>query len=433
MPIVFGNIIGRPLIPEATPGKDVPPEREAGKYRFEAAGIDLDIQWKDSKLTADVPGQPTYVLEKVAGRRYKMGGAPDGFFITFRDKELFLEQPQGNFTLPRADSLPADSIDNANALAAKELIGKYTSESSGRGGEVREQNGKIVFVVGTQPPVSLVAKANDQYWMKPLPDSYWISVKRTADGKIEKIGVNQPEGEFFFRPGGAAPLAMTADELMGKVIDASGGEVSLKKLTSRVTVAEVDLEQQGVKGIATTWSKAPNKAATETTFTALGVEIATGWDYFDGEKGEQTYSFSPTSKYTGKRLEDMKLSSDFYLILDWKPKFKKVSVERIAKCGDEECYVVEFEPNAGTKFTDYYSTKTFLLMRRDGSISSSISSVETPYSTTFGDYRDVDGVKIPFRNVNNTSGGGDIVTIVKSVKHNVKIEDSFFAPRTNKK
>ncbi len=433
MPIVFENIIGRPSIPETFAGGDVPPEKEAGKYRFEAAGFDLDIQWKDSKLTAVVPGQPTYFLEKVSGRKYKMGGAPDGFFITFRDKELFLEQPQGNFTLPRADSIPAEPTANVDATTAKELIGKYTSETSGRGGEVREQDGKIVFVVGTQPPVNLVEKAKDQYWMKPLPDAYWISVKRSADGKIEKIGVNQPEGEVFFKPGGAPSVGMTADELMAKVIEASGGEANLRKLTSRVSVAEIALEQQGVKGIATTWSKSPGKMATETKLTALGVEIATGWDYFDGATGEQAYSFSPASKYTGKRLDDMKLTADFNSMLEWKSKFKKVVVERIAKCGEEECYVVEFEPNAGSKFTDYYSTKTFLLMRRDGVVSSSTSSVQVPFSTTFADYRDVDGVKIPFKSVNNTTGNGDIVSVVKSVKHNVAIENSFFAPRTKKK
>ncbi len=429
MPIVFENIIGRQSIPETLVGADVPSEKEAGKYRFEAGGIDLDIQWNDSKLTAVVPGQPTYVLERIGARKYKMGGAPEGFFITFRDKELFLEQPQGSFTLPRVESRAAEPPANVNGMAAKDLIGKYTSETSGRGGEVREQDGTIVFVVGTQPPVSLVEKAKDQYWMKPLPDTYWISVKRTNDGKIEKIGVNQPEGEFFFKPGSAPSVGMTADELMAKVIEASGGEANLKKLNSRVSIAEIDLEQQGVRGIVTTWSKAPGKTATETKFTALEIEIATGWDYFDGAAGEQAYSFAPVSKYTGKRLDDMKLSSDFYSMLDWKSKFKKVSVDRIAKCGDEECYVVEFEPNAGSKFTDYYSTKTLLLVRRDGTISSSTSSVQIPHSTTFSDYREVDGVKIPFKSVNNTAGNGDIVTVVKSVKHNVKIEDSFFAPR----
>src|SRR5690606_19623838 len=136
-------------------------------------------------------------------RKYKLVGAPDGFFITFRGKELYLEQPHGNYTLPRVEASAATTPTGPSS--AKELVGKYTSETSGRLGEVREESGSIVFVVGTQQPVTLTEKAKDQYWMKPLPDEYFLSVKRTADGKIEKLGVNQPEGEFFFKPGTPKP------------------------------------------------------------------------------------------------------------------------------------------------------------------------------------------------------------------------------------
>jgi hypothetical protein len=41
----------------------------------------------------------------------------------------------------------------------------------------------------------------------------------------------------------------------------------------------------------------------------------------------------------------------------------------------------------------------------------------------------LDGVKLPFRQINNTAGNGDIVTIITSVKHNVPIEDTLFAPK----
>jgi hypothetical protein len=41
----------------------------------------------------------------------------------------------------------------------------------------------------------------------------------------------------------------------------------------------------------------------------------------------------------------------------------------------------------------------------------------------------LDGVKLPFRQIKHTAGNGDIVTILKSVKHNVAIEDAFFAPK----
>ena len=116
-------------------------------------------------------------------------------------------------------------------------------------------------------------------------------------------------------------------------------------------------------------------------------------------------------------------------MLDWKSKYKTITVKRIAKVGDEDAYAVEFEPEKGTKFTEYYSTKTFLVLKREGVVPSSTSSQSLPYTIVYSDYRDVDGVKLPFKQVNNTSSNGDVVTIVTSVKHNVSVDSKLFAPR----
>ena len=90
-------------------------------------------------------------------------------------------------------------------------------------------------------------------------------------------------------------------------------------------------------------------------------------------------------------------------------------------------------PKKGNAFTEYYSTKTFYLLKRDGVISLANSEQQIPYSTLYSDYRDVDGIKIPFRTVNNNIGNGNIVTTLKSVKHNVPLNDKLFAPRQNRK
>ncbi|MGQ0542475.1 MAG: serine hydrolase [Blastocatellia bacterium] len=429
MPLVWSNILGKPETPKTDPNAPVSPEKEAGIYHFEAAGFDVDVQWKDGKLVAVVPNQPLYTLEKVSGRRYKLNGAPEGFFVTFKDTELYLEQPQGNYTLPRAKAETNGTA--ASADAAKELIGKYESEVNGTSVEVKETNGKVSLVLPGQPPYALVDKYKDSFRLSPLPDTYWLTVKRGGGGKIEKFVVTQPEGEFGFKSvaGVDNKIAMTADELYQKAIEATGGEANWRKLNSRVSKFQIDLEQQGVKGYGTSYSKAPNKTATETTLTAIGKEIGTGFDYFDGTGGEEAYSFAPASKYTGKRLDDTKTASDFYGMLDWKSKYKTITIAKIAKVGAEEAYAVEFEPNSGTKFTEYYSTRTFLLLKRDGSIPSSTSSVQTPYTMLFQDYRDVDGVKIAFKTINNTAGNGDIITILSDVKHNVPVDDKIFTPR----
>ncbi|MFN0139938.1 MAG: serine hydrolase [Pyrinomonadaceae bacterium] len=430
MPIVWENILGKPETAKTNSSVAVTAEKEAGKYRFEAAGIDVEIKFADGKLSAHVPGQPVYTLENVGGRRYKLNGAPDGFFITFKDNEVYLEQPQGNYTLPRVKVEPA--AENKSSDAAKELIGKYSMPDGSGAIEIKETDGKVTFNIGSQPPYALMEKSKDVFRMSPLPDAYWLKAKRDAAGKLVSVVVTQPEGEFEFKRldemrDDKPPI--TVDELYQKALAASGGEANWRKLSSRVATSVSDLEHQGVKAEATSWAKAPNFSATQTTMKALGKEIAKGWEFFDGRNGEEAYTFAPVEKLAGKRLEDAKLASDFHVMLDWKSKYKTITVKSIAKVGDEDAYPVEFEPEKGTKFTEYYSTKTFLMLKREGVVTSSTSSLALPYTILLSDYRNVDGVMIPFKQVNNTISNGNIVITITSVKHNVAIDDKLFAPR----
>jgi len=424
MPIVWENILGKPEAPK-TDSALVAPEKEAGKYRLVEASVDVAVSFRDGKLFFAVPGQPEYTLENVGGRKYKLGGAPDGFFATFKDKEMFLQQPQGDYTLPR---IGAEQPVNANP--AKELIGKYRAVSAPLEMEIKDSDGKTVLIVPGQQPYTLNEKSKDVYSPAPLPDGYLLKAKRDAAGKIEAVVMAQPEGELELKLIAAAEKPpITVDELYAKVLAASGGEANWRKLKSRVTHSVSDLEQQGVKSESTSWSKAPNFSATETTMKAIGKEIAKGWEFFDGTIAEEAYTFAPVEKLAGKRLEDTRLASDFYGMLDWKTKYKSVTVKRIAQVVLEDAYAVEFEPAKGTKFTEYYSTRTFLMLKREGVVPSSTSAATLPYTVLFKDYRLVDGVMIPFMQVNNSPSNGDVIVTVKSVKHNVPIEDKFFAPR----
>lgn len=333
--LILDTFLDKKEVKQAENTASVSPEKEVGKFRFEQAGMDVEIQLKEGKLVAIIPGQPVYNLENIGGRKYKIANAPAGFFVTFNDNSLLLEQPQGKFTLPKKAS----------------------------GNESAENKPKI-----------------------------------------------------------------TTDEIMSKAIEAVGGEANYRKITSRVINAEVDAIHQGVKGNSITYAKFPDKSATETTFKAFGKTIGNSWSFFDGANGEDAYSFYPLDKYSGKRIEDARIDSDFYGILNWKTNFKTVEVKGSEKVGDEECFVVELTPEKGTKITNYYSTKSFLLLKKRGTTVSGKNPPED-YTFTYSDYREVDGVKIPFKTVNSTESMGDIISTVKSVKHNVKIEDKLFTPR----
>jgi CubicO group peptidase (beta-lactamase class C family) len=430
MPIIWSGILESTETPKPAGNTvAVAPEKEVGKYKFVPAGFDIEVKMEEGKLKAYAPNQPTYVLENVGGRKYKLTGAPEGFFITFKDTEAFLEQPQGNYTLPKAG---AGSSGAANTEAVKELIGKYSTPNGAGIIEVKEVDGKTSLVVPNQPPYPLVEKAKDEFRSPALPDSYGVKIKRDGAGKIETLVLVQPEGEFSFKYLGAADKAETpkiaVDELMTKTIAALGGEENWRRLNSRVTKIEADMIHQGVKATGTTYEKAPNMAANEMIVTAGGKQIATIEDYFDGANGFQKTSFSPPDTMTGERLEDSKISSDFYGLANWKKNFKEAKIEGTEKVGGEEAYKVVFKPEKGNAVTYFISTKTFLPLKRNSVVASSTSQQKIPQSLTFEDYREVDGVKLPFKSISSNPGMGDIVIYVKEVKHNVKIDDKRFMP-----
>ena len=424
MPIIFEGILGNP---NSTPNmsKDVAAndlQKEVGKYSL--SGTEVEVKIDSGKLLAVVPGQPTYTLENVGGRRYKLKEV-EGFFVIFKDDSATFEQPNGTFDLQKIGA----KTETKTSDSAKELIAKYATPDNKGTVEIKEVGGKVTFNIEGQQPYALSEKGKDEFNLSPLPPTYFLKVKRDAANKVTSVVVTQPEGDFEFKKTEEKAddkPKITIDELMKKSIEAAGGESNWKKITSRETVADIDAIHQGVKGSATSYTKFPNKSATETTFTAVGKVIGKGWDFFDGTKGEIAYTFAPVETYAGKQLEDARLNSDFYSLLNWKTNYKTVEVKGIEKVGDEECYAVEFIPEKGTKVTEYYSTKSFLLLKRKGVSASSTSENTQPYTIILSDYRAVDGIKLPFKSVNTTSSMGDIITLVKSVRHNIKIDDNLF-------
>lgn len=443
MDAVWSNIVGKPKAQAegdtAAVGPAGDPKVELGTYRLVEAGINLEVSIRDGKLILTAPGQPPYPLDNLGGRRYRLADpAPPGFFATFRpvkdkvaDTEMYLEQPQGNFVLPKLAPVSAGAAAAATEKAEysgalKELLGSYEHEQTKGVVDIALRDGKVSLVVPGQPAYPLAEKEKDKLTSSALPETYWVDVKRDSGGKVSEVVINQPEGQFAFRRIPDTAVSISVDDLLAKVRNAYGGEENLRKHRSAMTKLEVDFENQGVTGEGVVSSRAPNSTGTSFTLIALGRRIGTIVNYFDGSGGGQTLSFAPEETFTGKRLDDIKREADFYGPLDWKKNFKTIAIKRTAKVGDEDCYVLEMVPEKGNTVTAYVSVKSFLVLRRDSVISSDTSGQDLPQSETFGDYRPVDGIMVPFRTVSKDLANGDVVTLVKEVKFDIEIPDSVF-------
>ncbi|MET0622651.1 MAG: serine hydrolase [Pyrinomonadaceae bacterium] len=450
MNTVWTHLVGDPETPKQAPAAAAAVaaatdpaskiENEVGDYRFEAAGFDVSVSVKEGKLMMAVPGQPTYTLEPVGGRRYRLAGM-DGFFATFRpskddprETEIYLEQPQGNYTLPKVKPADATTAGASGASAEyagplKEVVGTYEPQQMGRPPVTVEiRDGKVTLVVPGQNPYPLVEREKDVLGATNLPDAYSILVRRDAAGKVAGLTLKQPGAESFWDRAVEFKSPVTIDELMRKAVEAVGGEAALRKHKTMRVTADIDLLHQGVSGDAVIYARAPNAYGQELQLTALGKKIGSFREYFDGAEGGGEGSFMPYNPKTGTELEETRVSSDFYAPLNWKTLFRKAEIKKLAKVGEEDAYVVLFTPEKGSPVTQYISAKTFLLLRQD-----SLSTTDTatlPVSETFSDYRNVDGVMIPFRRVQSSPAMGDTVLKIREVKFDVPVPEEVFRRKT---
>lgn len=428
MPLIFGGILEEEKLQTTENKMTAAIEKEVGKYRFEAANFDIEVKIDNGKLVAIVPNQPTYILENVSGRKYKLAGAPDGFFMTFTDKDAFLEQPQGNYTLPKAGA--SVETKTAGDSPAKELVGKYEMPEGKGSIEVKDSDGKITLNIAGQQPYELKQKTDGNFSLSPLPDAYFVKVNKASDGKLEGIAINQPEGEFKFKFLGKTDAPkVSVDEVMAKTVEALGGDANWRKLSSRETKFEMDFENQGVKASGVSYTKAPNMSVADVTMTALGKNIATSFEYFDGTNGGEKISFAPAETYSGQRLEDVKYDNDFYGLVNWKKGLKSAEVSGTAKIAGEDTYVVVIRPEKASEFTLYISQKSFLPLKKTSVIVSSTSSQKLPVTSVYSDYRTVDGVMIPFKTVSESPTMGNVITYIKEVNHNIVIDGEKFKPK----
>jgi CubicO group peptidase (beta-lactamase class C family) len=448
MQTVWANLVGdpdAPAQPDATVAATDPAakiENEVGEYLLEVANMKFTVAAKEGKLNISVPGQPTYTLVPAGGRRYKFGEL-EGFYATFRpvkenpqETEIYLEQPQGNYTLKRVKAADAATASASGASAdyngpLKEVVGSYESEKQGPSIEVAVRDGKVVLVVPGQPAYPLVERSKDLLGSTTLPESYSIVVRRDEAGRVAGLTLKQPGAESVFNRAAEFKATITVDELMAKVVEATGGEAALRKHKSMRVVADVDLLHQGVGGEAVIYARAPNSYAQDVTLKALGKQIGFFREFFDGAAGGEEGSFIPFDPKTGKQLDETRNAADFYAPLNWKTLYKTAEIKKLAKVDGEETYVVVFTPEKGSPVTEYISTKTFLPLRMDTIATS--DTISMPVTETLSDYRSVDGVMIPFRRVSNSQAMGDTVLKIREAAFDVPVPDEAFRRKTGGK
>ena len=224
--------------------------------------------------------------------------------------------------------------------------------------------------------------------------------------------------------------AQTADEVIEKHLGALGGRAALAKLTSEVATGSIAISTQGadIAGPIEAYTKPPNKSR---SYIRLDLSQFGGPEMIidqrcDGKTAFVSNSAQGDRDITGNQLQNM-LNDRFPTpLLTYKDAGAKVELAGKDKVGTRDAYVLQFTPKTGSSSRQYFDAETYLLLRTVMSVDSPELGAAIEQTTTLSDYRDVDGVKVPFSIVISSSVQTISITLTK-VTHNTPIDDAMFS------
>jgi hypothetical protein len=204
----------------------------------------------------------------------------------------------------------------------------------------------------------------------------------------------------------------TIGQILDKYVQAIGGETAHRKLTSRVMKGTYENKGAGIIGRIEHEAMAPNKLrVTLRAQTKMGLQL----DFSNGFDGTVGWEFNPTvagyRELSGTELAAKRRNAEFCREIKLKELYPKIALRGERKIGASAVYVIEATPAEGDPEIWSFDAQTGLLIRID--------------DTYFDDYREVDGVKLPFT-VRTSSAAGKSIIKFDEIRHNVPIEETRF-------
>jgi len=225
-------------------------------------------------------------------------------------------------------------------------------------------------------------------------------------------------------PKPAAPTVVAqfpkAEALLDKYIEATGGRAIYAKQRTAVAKGTMEITAMGLKGAMTLYRAEPNLSYTEIDFPNLG-KMKEGFD------GKVAWAFSAMQ---GPQIKegDEKISAAreaHFHSENWKEIYKQVQTLGVETVEGKTCFKVELTPHQGSPTINFYDQTSGLLIKSVSTVKTAMGEITA--ELLLSDYRKVDGLLAPFKNV-TTAAGQVILITLDSMAANAPIPEGAFEP-----
>lgn len=215
-------------------------------------------------------------------------------------------------------------------------------------------------------------------------------------------------------PMGLATADPSAEEIVDKYIEATGGADAYKAIKSSVTKSSIMIVAMGMSATSTAYVEGDN-AKSIMSIDGFG-------EFLSGIKDGVPWSsnmMAGDQVLTGAEAKAAKQQSDPQLWLHWKNYFASAETAGEETVGDAAAWKVVFTPEEGGATTYWFAKDSGLIVQSEG------AGLGGPALNTMSDYRDAGGIKVPFA-IQSEGANGAVEITIDSVENNTTIDPSVF-------
>ncbi|HEY2960836.1 MAG TPA: hypothetical protein VGJ37_00345 [Pyrinomonadaceae bacterium] len=216
-----------------------------------------------------------------------------------------------------------------------------------------------------------------------------------------------------------SPTQQTAiDQILQRYEQALGGREAIDSIKSYRMKGTFVLS--GMKGTIESWRKEPEKTLTIVEFPRIGT-LKKG---FDGQTRWVQTPAGTVSDSSPQEIAELARDAEVYSAGNIRSLFDSMKLENKARLNGRDMYVIEGKPAKGPAEKLFFDVENGLLVRWD------MARKQAGRGTVFvkvhlDDYKDVDGVKVPF-NVRFAFESFNFAVQVEELEHNIAIDDAIF-------
>ncbi len=218
---------------------------------------------------------------------------------------------------------------------------------------------------------------------------------------------------------GAAELP-SAGVILDRYTAAIGGKAAHERIRTIHSVATVEFRGTGRTATRSSWRAAPDKSYSMIEIPGLG-------RMEEGTDGKTAWSENPQRGPHIKSGEERDLA---FRAAAWNGEIRlrelypKIEVAGTADVNGSACYKLVLTPPTGATVTRYFDQQSGLLVKNVMKVTTAMGELDV--ETEVADYRDIEGIKTPFR-ITQTGAGPVMVFTIQKLEYNVPIPDSRFA------